>query len=165
MINLRITPENHNNNIVIATLFSRSFASFGLSADHKIPAYIIRIKHATKTNDITIFVNAHIIVGKAVVESVLPLPQIQFQIIGKFVFSFIQQHHQGHAFFSGVITTASQGTFDTIQSQQYCHAGTLQHHHVFHCVHSLLLLFPFPSPCVFAFCFPFANSLTSSSFA
>jgi hypothetical protein len=108
LINLRITPENHNNNIVIATLFSRSFASFGLSADHKIPAYIIRIKHATKTNDITIFVNAHIIVGKAVVESVLPLPQIQFQIIGKFVFSFIPQHQSLHSFF--LLLLASQAT-------------------------------------------------------
>ena len=58
---------------------------------------MIRIKHATKTKDITILVNAHIIYGNASV-GLVPDVEIQFHIIGKFVFNLIQlqSHHHPH---------------------------------------------------------------------
>ena len=58
----------------------------------------MRIKHTTKTKDITILVKAHIIYGKAL-SGVVPFVEIQFHIIGKFVFNLIQsQSHHSHEF-------------------------------------------------------------------
>ena len=52
-----------------------------------------KIKHTIKSRAIAIFVKAHIIVGNALVASVSqPHVSIQFQIIGKFVLSFIHLH-------------------------------------------------------------------------
>ena len=85
--------------MVTATFVSIDFAVFGSSEDRLIHATITKIKHTTKINVITIFVKAHIIVGNAVVVLVpSPLVFIQFQIIGKFVLSFIQLH--SHAAFT-----------------------------------------------------------------
>ena len=76
---------------MIATFFSKSLPFVGSSAAHIIHATITRIKQTTKTKAIAIFVKAQIIWGNTFVASVFVV-QIQFQIIGKFVLSFIQLH-------------------------------------------------------------------------
>ena len=54
---------------------------------------MMRIKHTTNINDITIFVSAHIITGNALVASVFQLhDSIQFHTIGKHVFNAIHLH-------------------------------------------------------------------------
>ena len=58
-----------------------------------------KIKHTTKTNDITTFVSAQIIAGKTFLGlvSLSQLPNdIQSQTIGKHVFSLIQSHVSPH---------------------------------------------------------------------
>ena len=102
LINLSITPENHSNNIVMATFFINPFAhhhfqDHGLSAVRIIHATMIRIKHTTNINDTIILANAHIIVGNAPVASLL---SIQFQIIGKQVFNLTPSHSALHLAFS-----------------------------------------------------------------
>ena len=93
LISLRITHENHSNNTVTATFLSVSLAHFGSSEARLIQAIITKIKHTIKTRAIAIFVNAHIIVGNAIVASVFHSHVfIQFHIIGKQVFSLIQLH-------------------------------------------------------------------------
>ena len=70
-----------------------------------IQAMIMITKHTTKITDIVIFVSAPTIFWKTFVEfvSFLPSPKvIQFQTIGKFVFSFTQQHQSLHSFLSEV---------------------------------------------------------------
>ena len=93
-ISLRITQENHSNNMVIATFLIKSFHSFGLSAAHMIQPTMIRMKHTTSINDTIIWANAHVIVGNALVASSFASSHIQSHIIGKHVFSLTQLHVQ-----------------------------------------------------------------------
>ena len=81
---------------------------------------MINIKHTTKIKDIIIFVNAHIIIGNAPVAFAL---SIQFQIIGKFVLSFIPQHQSEHSSFFEV----AHGSDEIFHLQQYFQSGTFQH--------------------------------------
>ena len=94
MIALSITQASHSNTMVIATFWSNSFHHFGSSDAHLIPATITRIKHTTRTKETTIWDKAPIILGNALVGSVLPhfFISIQFQIIGKSVLSLIHSH-------------------------------------------------------------------------
>ncbi len=85
--------------MTIATFLSIHFAfvTWLLSSHdhaHIIPATIIKMKHTTKIRDMIILVNAHTILGNAVVGfvSLSLLVHIQFHMIGKFVLSFIQSH-------------------------------------------------------------------------
>ena len=58
-----------------------------------------KIKHTTKTKDITTFVSAQIMAGKAFLGLVSPsqlLNDIQSQTIGKHVFSLTQSHVSPH---------------------------------------------------------------------
>ena len=127
-INLSITHENHNNNIVIATFFNNSFHSFGLSHARIIHAIITSMKHTTIISDIIILVNAHTIYGNAFVGFALSLfVSIQFHIIGKFVLSFIPQHQLGHFFgvsHDGV--SSSHESYDGTPLQQF---GKSDHSH------------------------------------
>jgi len=100
LINLRITPENQSNSIVIATFVSIFFASFILPESQSAiarltQARITKIKQITKIRAIIIFVNADIIEGKAFVGSV-PLVDIQSHIIGKHVFNLYPSHFPQH---------------------------------------------------------------------
>ena len=85
--------------MVTATFFNK-FLAFVLcwlsSHAHAriIHATIMRIKHTTNTSAIAIFVNAHIMVGKALVASVFQAHVfIQFPINGKQVFNLIPFSH------------------------------------------------------------------------
>lgn len=92
-----MTHASHNNIIVIATFFIKSFHHLGSHEDHFIPATIINIKHTTKIIVIIIFVNALIIRGNTFVgfdsSAVLHFfIDIQFHINGKSVLSLIPWH-------------------------------------------------------------------------
>ena len=74
------------------------FQDHGLSDARIIHATITKMKHTINTRVITIFVNAHIILGNACVEFVCSSPvSIQSQIIGKHVFNLIQLHSHPHS--------------------------------------------------------------------
>ena len=84
--------------MVIATFFNNFLAGSGLSAAHIIHETMTKIKHTTNIIDMMIFVNIHIIYGKAFNSSSPVSSHIQFQMIGKFVLSLIQLQppHSSH---------------------------------------------------------------------